>query len=179
MGSQTVGHDWVTFTSSHQNGNLWESSCWWIFPGALPPTSLSLPVVWATAILRLLRRSSKTPVGLAQFPRSHCLALSPSAWETLCVPSKSEVSVSAVLQSVCTQTPLAFKARGCSSWCQPSSWEAGVGLRTLTPVGEPLWYSYFPVCGSPTQWRENLIISLKHPSCCLNVASLDVEYLFW
>ena len=24
------------------------------------------------------------------------------------------------------------------------------GLRTLTPVGEPLQYNYFPVCGSPT-----------------------------
>ena len=93
MGSQTFGHDWVPFTSDHQNGTLWESSCWWIFPGALPSMSLSLQ--WATAILHLLRRSPKTQGGLAQFPRSRCFALSPIAWETLRVPSKSGVSISA------------------------------------------------------------------------------------
>ena len=29
--------------------------------------------------------------------------------------------------------------------------EPHVGLRTFTPVGELLWYNYFPVCGLPTQ----------------------------
>ena len=32
----------------------------------------------------------------------------------------------------------------------PQAGEPNVELRTLTPVGEPLWYNYFPVCGSLT-----------------------------
>ena len=39
-----------------------------------------------------------------------------------------------------------------------------MGLRTLIPVGEPLRYNYFPVCGSPTQRVWDLIISWKCPS---------------
>ena len=40
----------------------------------------------------------------------------------------------------------------------PQAGEPDVGLRILTPVGEPLPYNYFPVCWSPT-WRVwNLII---------------------
>ena len=32
----------------------------------------------------------------------------------------------------------------------PQAWDPDVGLRTLTPMGEPLeQYSYFPVCGHP------------------------------
>ena len=36
-----------------------------------------------------------------------------------------------------------------SSMPDPQSGEPGTGLRTLTSVGEPLQYNYFPVCGSP------------------------------
>ena len=32
----------------------------------------------------------------------------------------------------------------------PWAEEHDVRIRTLTPVGEPLQYNYFPVCGSPT-----------------------------
>ena len=32
----------------------------------------------------------------------------------------------------------------------PQAGEPNGGLRTLTPVWEPLWYNCFPVCGSPT-----------------------------
>ena len=54
-------------------------------------------------------------------------------------------------------------------------------LKTITSVGELLHYNYYPVCGSPTQWILDLIISQMHPSYHLNVASclsLDVEYHF-
>ena len=52
---------------------------------------------------------------------------------------------------------------------------------TFTTVGE-LWYYFSPVCGSPTQWVWDLILSWLLPSYCLAVASslsLDVGYLFW
>ena len=33
----------------------------------------------------------------------------------------------------------------------PHTWEPDMGSQTLIPVGEPLQYSCFPVCGLPTQ----------------------------
>ena len=30
---------------------------------------------------------------------------------------------------------------------RPQAGEPDLGLKTLTPMGEPLWYNYFPVCG--------------------------------
>ena len=63
----------------------------------------------------------------------------------------------------------------------PRAEEPDVGLRTLSPVGEPVRQNYFLVCGSPSWWVWDLIISQKHPSYCFTVASsmsLDVEYLY-
>ena len=44
---------------------------------------------------------------------------------------------------------------------RPQAGEPDLGLKTLTPMGESLWYNYFPVCGQQV-W--NMIISWKHPS---------------
>ena len=41
----------------------------------------------------------------------------------------------------------------------PQAREPDMGLRTITPVGEPLRYNYFPVCGLPTRWVWDLILS--------------------
>ena len=57
-----------------------------------------------------------------------------------------------------------------------------VGLRTFTPVGEPLQDNYFQVCGSPTWQIWELALLRVHPSYHLVVASslfLCVGYLFW
>ena len=57
--------------------------------------------------------------------------------------------------------------------------ESDMGLRTFTPVGEPLRYNYFPVHVSPTQ---DLILLQMHPSYHFIVASslsLDIAYAFW
>lgn len=54
-------------------------------------------------------------------------------------------------------------------------------LKMITSVRELLQYNYCLVCGSPTQWILDLIISHMHPSYHLIVASslsLDVEYHF-
>ena len=45
-----------------------------------------------------------------------------------------------------------------------------VGLRTLTPVEEPLQYNYLPICGSPTWWvwdLTRLAVYRPTPSCWL------------
>jgi len=49
---------------------------------------------------------------------------------------------------------------------RPQAWGFDVGLRTLTPIGEALWYRYFPVCGAslyhiispPTSWCGLLFV---------------------
>ena len=65
----------------------------------------------------------------------------------------------------------------------PQAGKPGVGFRTFTTVGEPLWYCCCsPVCGSLTWWVWDLILSGLHPSCHLAEASslsLDVGFLFW
>ena len=63
----------------------------------------------------------------------------------------------------------------------PQARQPDVGLRTLSPVGEPLQYNYFPVCGSPTQWVWDLSILQKHPWYHLVVASslsLGIDIFF-
>ena len=61
-----------------------------------------------------------------------------------------------------TQAALAFKvrcSRGSSSRCQtPGSLERDMGLRTLTPVGEPHRQNSVPVCRSRIQWVGDLIV---------------------
>ena len=54
-------------------------------------------------------------------------------------------------------------------------------LRTFSTQEEFLWYYCSPVCGSPTLWVWDLILSCLCPSYNLVAASslfLDMEYLF-
>ena len=50
-----------------------------------------------------------------------------------------------------------------------------MGLRTLTPVGESLWYSYFPVCGLPTRELLDCLYHVITPptSWC------GLHFVFW
>ena len=59
--------------------------------------------------------------------------------------------------------------------------EPEVGLRILIPKTELLWYTYSPVCGSPTHLGGmGFILSQVRPSYHLiAVSSLSLEHLFW
>ena len=79
------------------------------------------------------RRSKSSLASLTQIL---CLALGPSAHESLCVPFKNVVSMSpSPMELLCTSHML---------WGlllpmpDPQEWELDIGLRTLTPMGEPL-----------------------------------------
>ena len=66
----------------------------------------------------------------------------------------------------------------------PWAGEPDVGLRPLTPVGEPLQYNYSPICGSPHLGRvSDSIVSRVCPSYPSHrgslFMSLVVEDLFW
>ena len=74
--------------------------------------------------------------------------------EILCVLFKSEISIS--------PNPLGLPKVSVTGLLSQMLWalifpvqdcyagEPEVGLRPLTPLGEPLQYNYSPVCGSPT-----------------------------
>ena len=49
----------------------------------------------------------------------------------------------------------------------PEEWEPDMGLRTLTPAGESLWYSYFPVCWLPTWWLWGCLYHVIAPPTIL------------
>ena len=92
----------------------------------------------------------------------------------VCPPRVESLFPPVLCSSCAAQAPLAFKAkcsRGSSSWCQtPRLGSLTLGSE-LSLLGEPLRYNYFSVCGSPTWWVWDLIISQKPSSYCLIMAS--------
>ena len=109
-------------------------------------------------------------------------------WVPVCMkpcvrPPRVESLFFLVLWSFCTQVPLVFNNRSSgrsSSLCQTGSlmWGSELSL----PWENVCNIIILPICGLPTQWVWDLIISQKPPSYHLIVVSslsLDVEYLFW
>ena len=70
------------------------------------------------------------------------------------------------------QIPLAFKVRFPGDFqsllSDPQAGMPDVGFRTFTTVGKLLWYYCSPVCGSPTWWVWDLILSIMPllSPCC-------------
>ena len=97
----------------------------------------------------------------------------PGVHETCVCPPRVVFLFPPVLWNSCKQTLLPSKPDALeapSPKATPPGWEPEVGLRTFTPMGEPLLCNYFPVCGLPT-WRVwDLILSQLRPSYCLVVA---------
>ena len=125
-------------------------------------------------------------VGLAQAPmKSLLFPWFPVHLKPCVHPPRVELPFPPVLCSSYDQAPVAFKAKrsgSSTSQCQTSQVEEpDMERRILTPVGEPLWYNYFPVCELPPNRYGILfygIISWMCPSYHLVMAtylSLDVE----
>ena len=108
-----------------------------------------------------------------------CFALGPSACESLCVPFKNVVSISPSPMELLHTSPTGLQYQILWGPFLPvpdtHTWEFDVGLRTLTPVGEYLWNSYFPVCGASHLGVMGLLISCNCPSypCC------GLLFFFW
>ena len=102
-------------------------------------------------------------VSLVQSPMgSLLLPLGPDACTTLCVPSKSGVSVSLSPFEVLQSNPISLQCLILQEFLlwlpDPQVGKPDVWLRTFTPVGGLLWYKRSPVCGSPTQQLWDLIL---------------------
>ena len=88
--------------------------------------------------------------------------LGPGVHTTLCVPSKSGVSVSPSPVEVLQSNPASL--RSLILWefllplLDPQVGKPDVGLRTFTPVGGLLWCNWSPVCESPIQQLWDLIL---------------------
>ena len=151
-----------------QNGHLQRNAHWWIFPSTLLP--MSFPHKSHSPLLSQRSSNNHSQVW-PRFPWRPCLALGPSACKNLCVPSKNGVSASP------SPRELLHTSRTGLQWQillglflpvpDPHTWGFDVGLRTLTPVGESLWYSYFPVCESSHLGGMGLLISHNCPSYLL------------
>ena len=117
----------------------------------------------------------------------HCsFPLGPDVHTTLCVPSKSGISVYPnpfeVLQSNLASLQSLILWEFLLPFPDPEVGKPDVELRTVTPLGRLLWYNCSPVCESPTQWLWDMILLWLCPSYHLTEASplsLDVGYLFW
>ena len=79
--------------------------------------------------------------------------MGPSAPETLCAPSKCTqgISVSPSPMGLLHSNLTSLQSRMLWGLLLPvldlQAGEPNMELRTLTPVGETLQYSYFPICG--------------------------------
>ena len=122
-------------------------------------------------------------------PRSarRSVALGPSACGILCALSTSEASIAPSLVGL---LQLSLSGLQCQMLCglgflllDPWVGESDVGLRFLTPVGEPPQYNDSPVCGSPTLRVWDLVTLRPCPSypyhCGSLFISLVVGDLFW
>ena len=118
------------------------------------------------------RRSSKNCSQVwPRFLWRPCSALGSSARESLCAPFKNGVSVSPSPVELLSIIPTGLKCQLLQGLFlpvrDPQAWGFDMGPRTLTPVGESLWYSYFPVCGDFHLGGMGLLISCNHPSYLL------------
>ena len=144
------------------NGRLQEGSCQGVFPRT-SAVSVLVPTVSHSHPLTLQETLQHYQGGLVHSPLgSLLLPLSPDAHTTLCVPSKSGVSVSPspveVLQSIPTRLQSLILYEFLLPLLDPQVGKPDVGLRAFTPVGGLLWYKCSPVCESPTQQLWDLIL---------------------
>ena len=95
---------------------------------------------------------------------------------TLCVSSKSGVSVSPSSVKVLQSNPTSLQSLILWEFLlplpNPQVGKPYVGLRTFTPVGGLLWYNCSLVCGSPAPRLWDLILLCMHPSYHLILAFL-------
>ena len=93
-------------------------------------------------------------------------------------PPRVESLVLPILWKSCNQIPLAFKVRfpgdSQSLLLNPQARKPDVELTTFTTVGKHLWYYCSPLCGLPTWWVLDLILSFLHSFYHLTVASIFV-----
>ena len=133
---KAVGWGQISFLIWWPPGKLTTMTILWglhfLFPASTVSNSQPLPSQEAL---------QDPQVDLARFLQSYWFPLGPSACESLCAPSKSEVSIS--------PSPVDLL---CLS---PTSIKANMGFRTSTPIGEPLQCSYFPLMGYPP-WRYGI-----------------------
>lgn len=105
-------------------------------------------------------------------------AFGSSVWETLCVPSKSRISVASSPVELLLSRLAGLQSQMLWELLFPvldlDTREHGVRLRALTLVGS-LWVTHPDGMGCGYTKRAPLLLS----HCGFFFISLDVEYLFW
>lgn len=99
-------------------------------------------------------------------------SLGPGTHKLVCMPSKSGVSVSLNPVEFLWSSPTDFQSQRLWGLLfpmpEPQTGGSYMGLWTLTPMGEPLWYNYFPVWVTHlVSMRFECIVNAPlPPSCC-------------
>ena len=165
---------WVGTRSWLQNVGLQDRLCQWVLP-SMSTTSVFVPEVIHSHPLCLQKTLWDLQAGLARLFWSRCSFpwAPPSVLETCVCPPVVVFPFPSILWGSCDQTPSKLNALGASPGAIPTNWGAWPGVQD-SPVGEPLRYNYFPVCGSG--------ICLYHVCTSYNLVAsllLRVEYLFF
>ena len=131
-----------------------------------------LPTQWATVNPCFPRRLSKNCSQVQpRFLWNTCFSLGPSAHESLCVTFKNGVSISPSPMELLHTSATDLQYQMLQGLFLPMPdwqvWGPDKGLRTLTPVGESLWYSYFSICGLPTWWVWGCLYHIITPPTIL------------
>ena len=151
----------------------------WVFPST-SATSVCVPTGIAATPLPLPETLQDQQVGLAQAPIKLLLLTWVPVRIRFCVhPFKSEVSFALSPMGLLKLSRSGLQSHMLWGFIFPvqDPWtgEFDMGLRTLTPMGNPLQYNCSPVCGLPTQgygiWLYHESAPPTHlvlvPSLCL------------
>ena len=149
-----------------QNGHLQRNPCWCIFQRALPamffPRHMpQSPTVFPGEAPKSTVRSDPGSYGDFALP-----------WDPVHVKVCSHHSrMGSLFPSVLCTSPTVLQCQ--MLWglflpmLDPKACGYDVGLRTLTPIVESLWYSYFSFCAASHPWGMVLLISCNFPSYLL------------
>ena len=150
--------------------------------------SNAFPPQWARVTPCFPRRSYKNCSQVwPKFLWSLCLALGPSAHESLCVLFKNGVFISPspleLLHKISNDPQCQILQGLLLPMPDLQAWEPDMGLKTLTPIGNSLWYSDFPLCGLPTWWVWGCLYHVIAPPTVLIWLSLclleqDILFIF-
>ena len=140
----------------------------------IPDTFASsvLPQQWATVTTCFPRKSPKNCSQVqSRLLWRLCFSLGPNACESLHVHFRNGVSISPSSMELLHTSSTALQCQ-ILWWLflpmpNPQGWRPDVSLRTLSPIGQSLWYSYFPVYGLPTQWVWGCLYPIITPPTIL------------
>lgn len=156
-----------------ENGKFWESSWTSILSRASAILASRVSHTWPSSPQETLQDLLLVPA--QAYMELLLCAVIPCTWNLICSLQENCLFHSSVELLHSWPTGLQSKMFWGFLLLKPDSQAENpeLGLKTFTFIGEPQWYNYFPVCGSPTWWLWELMMWQKCSSCHLVAPSLS------